>query len=202
MTTVTAFDYPTRKHVRRHGPVGYSDYESFRDWLRDEFSFRCVFCLQREQWTRFEASFHIDHFVPQAINPNLACEYDNLLYVCATCNSKKSDLSVPDPCEFAYGECVVVNPDGTIEARNETGELLIDLLRLDDATLTKYRLRWLETWRALIASGHSATYQEWMRYPDNLPDLAGKKPPSNSRPEGVFQCAFERRKRGELPVSY
>ena len=97
MTIITAFDYPTQKHVRRHGPVGYSDYESFRDWLRDEFCFRCVFCLQREHWCRFRTSFHIDHFVPQAINPSLACEYDNLLYICATCNSKKSDLDVPKP---------------------------------------------------------------------------------------------------------
>ena len=202
MTTITAFDYPTRKHVRRHGPVGYSDYESFREWLRDEFSFRCVFCLQREQWSRVEATFHIDHFVPQAINPKLACEYDNLLYVCATCNSKKSDLNVPNPCEFAFGECVNVLPDGTIESRNQTGELLIDLLRLDDAPVTNYRRRWLETWRALISSGHLATYAEWMKYPDELPDLRAKKPPSNHRPEGLSRSAFERRERGELPETY
>lgn len=202
MTTITAFDYPTQKHVRRHGPVGYSDYESYREWLRDEFCFRCVFCLRREQWWPGGSSFHIDHFVPQAINPNLKCEYDNLLYVCATCNSKKSDLDVPNPCEFALGECVVVLPDGKIESRNETGELLIDLLRLDDHPLTMYRRLLLETLRALLSSGHLATYAEWMRYPDNLPDLGSKKPPNNSRPEGISQSAFERLKRGELPEVY
>ena len=202
MTTITAFDYPTQKHVRRHGPVGYSDYESFREWLRDEFSYRCVFCLQREQWCRRQAVFHIDHFVPQVINPNLACEYDNLLYVCAACNSIKSDEAVPDPCEIAFGDCVVVLPDGKIESRNETGELLIELLRLDDPPLTSYRRLLLENWRALVSSGHLAVYAEWMRYPDDLPDLGCKKPTINRRPEGISQSAFERRKRGELPEVY
>lgn len=93
-------------------------------------------------------------------------------------------------------------PDGRIEPCNETGELLIDLLRLDDAPLTKYRRRWLETWRALIASGHLAIYAEWMRYPDDLPDLGSKKPSGNSRPQGISQCAFEQLKRGELPQTY
>lgn len=46
----TPFIYPAVPHVRRHGPMGYADVTSFRPWLRDEFSFRCVYCLLREQW--------------------------------------------------------------------------------------------------------------------------------------------------------
>jgi hypothetical protein len=202
MTMITAFDYPTQQHVRRHGPIGYSDYESFRDWLRDEFDFRCVFCLRREKWCDRQASFHIDHWVPQTINPNLRTEYNNLLYVCARCNSKKGDLFVPSPCESAFGNCVVVFPDGTIESRNDTGELLIDLFRLDDAPQTQYRKLLLTTWRALISSGQLETYADWMRYPEDLPDLGGKRTKSNRRPEGILQSAFERRKRGALPEIY
>lgn len=202
MTLITALDYPTQKHMRRHGPSGYSDYDSYREWLRDEFHFRCVFCLRREQWGRLQASFHIDHFIPQSIDPNRACEYDNLLYVCASCNSIKSDLKVPSPCDIAFGSCVVVRHDGTIAWQNETGRRLVKQLRLDDKELTEYRKLLLETWMALISSGHLETYTKWIRYPENLPDLSAKDPPSNSRPEGVYQCAFERRKRGELPASY
>lgn len=202
MTPITAFDYPTQKHMRRHGPSGYSDYERYREWLRDEFHFRCVFCLKREQWGRLHASFHIDHFVPQSIDPNRTCEYENLLYVCASCNSIKSDLMVPSPCEIAFGSCVVVRHDGTVTWKNETGRRLVKQLRLDDRELTEYRKLLLETWMALISSGHLETYTKWMSYPENLPDLRAKDPPSNSRPEGVSQCAFERRKRGELPASY
>ena len=56
------FDYPA-PHLRRHGPMGYADYASYRPWLRDEFSFRCVYCLLREQWGRVRGLFDLDHFL-------------------------------------------------------------------------------------------------------------------------------------------
>ena len=42
-----AFTYPRSRHIRRHGPHGYRDYRSYKPWLRDEFAFRCVYCLWR-----------------------------------------------------------------------------------------------------------------------------------------------------------
>ena len=60
------FEYQTAPHIRRHGPGGYQDYDSYRDWLRDEFLFRCVYCLHREQWYDRGATFNIEHFVPVA----------------------------------------------------------------------------------------------------------------------------------------
>ncbi len=36
------FDYPESQQERVHEPAGYVSYESFRPWLRDEFTFRCV----------------------------------------------------------------------------------------------------------------------------------------------------------------
>ena len=58
--------------------------------------------------------------------------YENLLYTCRSCNSAKSDQIVPDPGKTAYGKCVTVHPDGTIEALNEDGEILIETLRLNN----------------------------------------------------------------------
>lgn len=43
------FVYAAFPNLRRRGPRGYRRHESYRDWLRDEFSFRCVYCLNREQ---------------------------------------------------------------------------------------------------------------------------------------------------------
>jgi hypothetical protein len=60
MERVTVFDYAATAHVRRHGPFGYQDYESYRDWLRDEFSFRCVYCLKRIFWFRTLAGLPTD----------------------------------------------------------------------------------------------------------------------------------------------
>src|SRR5208283_5669904 len=99
---------------RRHGPDGYATYESYRPWLRDEFCFRCVLCLHRERWPT-TSRFEVDHLVPVSEQPDLKCRYTNLLYVCRRCNNLKTDLQIPDPCSIAYGNCLRVNEDGTIE---------------------------------------------------------------------------------------
>jgi len=39
------FTYPAQPHVRKHAPAGYKDYTEYKPWLRDEFEFRCVYCL-------------------------------------------------------------------------------------------------------------------------------------------------------------
>lgn len=195
------FAYPTTRHTRRHGPHGYRSYESYRDWLRDEFSFRCVFCLAREQWGLLMGNWDIDHFVPQDRYPQGKLEYENLLYVCHTCNLEKSNQLVPDPCEMVLGYCVRVHQDGAIEALNETGETLIETLRLDNEDYTKFRRLMIGTLRSLAIHDRQ-TYTLWMRYPDDLPDLSRLRPFGNSRPEGVNDSFYARRMRGELPETY
>src|SRR6202040_42798 len=83
------FVYPSGPHQRRHGPRGYADYESYRPWLRDEFAFRCVYCLIRETWGPLKGVYALDHFLPIASRPDLTLEYDNLLYGCVSCNLSK-----------------------------------------------------------------------------------------------------------------
>ena len=68
---MSPFAYPAHQHVRRHGPQGYQDPASFRPWLRDEFSFRCVCCLRREAWYQ-AVSLEIDHFQPLSQVPTSA----------------------------------------------------------------------------------------------------------------------------------
>jgi len=169
--TPESFTYSAVPHVRRHGPYGYKTYESYRDWLRDEFSFRCVFCLRREQWSLVMGTWDIDHFAPQHGHPQRRLDYKNLLYICHTCNIAKSDQIVSDPCEVAFGECVEVHEDGTIDALNENGEILIETLRLGNADHTRFRHLIITTLRSLVIHDRQ-TYILWMRYPDNLPDLS------------------------------
>jgi hypothetical protein len=202
MSAASAFEYSAVTHVWRHGPKGYTNYESYREWLRDEFSFRCVFCLRREQWNIRLGSFHLDHFVPQSTDPGSSRTYENLLYVCAACNLKKGDLIVPHPCTAPFGECLRVNSDGTIEGLNAEGELLINILRLDDADHTRYRKMLLDTLLTLESHNREA-YVGWMRFPDDLPDLLPLKPPDgNSRPAGIPESWFAKRQRRELPEVY
>ncbi len=195
------YAYPATPHVRRHGPGGWREYRKYREWLRDEFSFRCVYCLEREVWRDMREPMHVDHFEPQAIRKDLKCEYTNLLYACPACNSQKSDQLLPDPCEIALGDCVRVHADGRIEALNEHGDALIGILALDDP-LTVKRRRMLIGTLSSLARRNWPMFVEWMGYPEDLPDLAKFPPPHNGKPEGVAQSHLARKRRNELPEVY
>ena len=110
---IDGFQYPISPYMRRHGPDGYKNYESYRDWLRDEFTFRCVYCLHREQWYGRAATFHIDHVAPASKTALRRFDYTNLVYSCASCNeAKKAITGIPDPCQVAFNECLEILADG------------------------------------------------------------------------------------------
>jgi hypothetical protein len=197
------FEYPALAHVRRHGPGGYNDYGSYRDWLRDEFRFLCVYCLHREQWYCRGGTFHIDHFVPVGVDGDRVTDYANLIYACTTCNEAKSDiLGLPDPCVVPFGECLEITLDGRVLARNKIGETLREALRLDSAQNVAHRRRWIKVLKALQESGEVETYRELMGFPQDLPDLRTKRPPKNDKPAGAASCYFALRERGDLPETY
>lgn len=165
------FEFPTKPHIRRHGPNGYKDYESYRHWLRDEFMFRCVYCLHREQWYGRGATFHIEHFFPVVEDASGTLEYSNLVYACATCNSAKLEvLGVPNPCKIAFADCVRIKEDGQVEALNKMGRSLIEKLRLNNPKNIEHRSRWMRNLATLQL--HSPDlYREYMAFPEDLPDL-------------------------------
>src|SRR4051812_6611871 len=125
MSLPKPFAYPTRPHVRRHGPEGYSEYRYYRNWLRDEFSFRCVYCLRRETWFMLSRDHEIDHFLPRADRPDVERDYDNLVLACRQCNGTKAAKYLPAPESVAYGDCLSVDALGQIHAKNRHGEKLI-----------------------------------------------------------------------------
>ena len=125
------FQYPSGECARKHGPRGYRRYESYWPWLRDEFAYRCGFCLVREAWIKRARAFEIDHLVAVSVEPFFITEYDNLVYSCASCNALKQTASVPDPASFGYGQCLEVDDDGVIRSLNGQGDSLIELLQLN-----------------------------------------------------------------------
>ena len=195
------YAYPHTPHSRKHGPEGYGDYASYRDWLRDEFSFRCVYCLYREQWGIFSGSWHLDHITPQKVNPHLKLIYDNLLYVCIRCNLTKGARIVPDPCSIDLAASLEVGPTGEISAKNTDGQILIDVLRLNNDETTAYRKKMLKL-IGFLATTNRELYRDWMGYPADLPNLSALKPKGNTKPDGAKNSFFERRQRGELDDVY
>lgn len=195
------YEYPSGYHTRRHGPGGYTSYESYRHWLRDEFIFRCVYCLRREAWGP-PTAFHIDHANPLKVNPEGECDYENLLYACGACNeAKKAILNFPDPCRVAFRECLEVLPDGHVKARNKVGERLIETLRLDNEKNVGWRRDWMGT-LSLLKEQRPDLYRAYMGFPKDLPDLRTKKAPTNARPKSVEACFFVLREQGKLPDTY
>lgn len=186
MRSPDPYRYPSAPHVRRHGPGGYANYGAYKDWLRDEFDFRCVYCLQRERWGQVGRCFELDHFLPKAIREDLALEYDNLVYACASCNGAKNSRLVPDPHIHAFGACLRVEDNGEITALNDEGTLLIDELDLDAAQRIEWRKLIIETVSLVVESGNENLLSQWMGISSKLPDLNSLRPPSNGRPEGLL----------------
>jgi hypothetical protein len=197
------FAYPDVPHERRHGPRGYVDDEHYKPWLRDEFTFRCVYCRCREVWfPDGDRSFSVEHSRPTSLAPPGLTDYDTLLYACCQCNAVRGAALLPlDPCG-GLGKHMEVSGDGTIRGLTPAGEDLIRICRLDRPNLTAYRRLVLDTLALLRRKrqpGATDLLRRYLGYPANLPDLAALRPPDgNARPGGVADCAFERRRRGEL----
>ncbi len=196
-----SFAYPSGPHARRHGPAGWQDYVRYRPWLRDEFCFRCVYCLIRETWIDMRRGYQIDHFVPQKLRPDLKADYDNLLYLCAACNNLKGVALLPDPCKVALDACLRFSIDGTVEAINSDGERIVEILQLDDDRLIDFRRRRIGILNSLAATDRPRFVQE-MSFPKDLPDLAADPPPTNTRPSGVKSSWLSLRNAGKLPEVY
>ncbi len=202
LNDLVPFAYPVQPHARRHGPMGYSAHRQYRNWLRDEFSFRCVYCLFRETWLTRRQNWQIDHFVPKSIHPLGALDYDNLVLACNCCNHSKAAHLVPDPCKVGYGTCVEVADDGEIHALNDNGITLIEALGLDAEDYREFRRAVFEWLDELPPKGRS--FKRLFGFPNELPDLSQEpKPPGgNKRPHGMNESFFEQRRQSRLPDFY
>ena len=199
---MSPFTYPSCPLIRRHGPVGYLDYDSFRPWLRDEFGFRCVYCLRRERWEPDLGVFEIDHVAPINQSPEPRGVYRNLVYCCTTCNAAKRDQVRPDPTSVFLSTNLLVAYDGRLIGQTLEARLLIRLLDLNDPMFVTWRMRTIRI--VALAAQHDLTlFHNLLAYPDNLPDLSNLRPAGgNTRPEGVGESHFDRRRRGELSGTY
>lgn len=195
------FDYPESRIQRIHGPRGYSSYESFRPWLRDEFTFRCVYCLKRETWGQLTGEFELDHFEPQSLAPDLTLDYLNLVYSCRRCNQVKLDQLVEDPLVMLSSESTAVFPDGRISSERFETERLIRQLDLNSPKLVKWRIMWMRI-VDLASERDTVLYKQLTGFPDELPNLGQLRPPNNVNPSGIEFCWYAKRQRGQLPDEY
>lgn len=195
------FSYPESRSERVHGPMGYASYESFRPWLRDELTFRCVYCLKREAWGQVTGEFELDHFEPQSLAPHLALDYFNLVYACRRCNLVKLDQRVDDPLPLLSTGTVIVLPDGAIASEQSDTRRLIQQLDLNSPKLRKWRVMWMRI-VDLAKERDQMLYRQLVGFPEDLPNLGRLRPPRNSHPGGVEVSWYAKQQRGQLPDAY
>ncbi len=203
-----AFAYPHVPHTRRHGPRGYQTVEAYKPWLRDEFTFRCIYCLWRERWCADGAqAFSVDHLVPRTTHPAGLYDYENLVYACCQRNALKQHAApVLDPCREAFGAHLEVQSDGAVHALTPLGAMQIALCRLNRPVLLEARRLMLDLLTLLTTSDTAEARALWQRlcsFPDDLPQLALLRPPSgNTRPATLAMSYYAQRQRDELPETY
>lgn len=204
----SVFDYPDNQRTRRHAPRGYKTFRAFKPWLRDEFDFRCVYCLCREVWEpNGHNGFSVEHIIPRSLAPELLCVYENLAYACCTCNSAREDAILPiDLSLDSLAEHIELSERGDVVAQTPQGAKLIEILQLNRPSLVDFRIR-LKSLLGWLTGLESPTAEiiasEWLAFPENLPNLALSRPPQgNERPHGLAETAFERRRRGTMPKFY
>jgi len=195
---------------RRHGPSGYTDYTSYKPWLRDEHDFRCVYCLARETWdlnaTSAASGFGVDHMRSQHDAPDEETNYENLCYCCNDCNSAKGAKSLPQRLiNEPLNVHLRINEDGSVVALTNEGAWLRDCVFLAHPEAVKRRKLILDLRSAALAdlkTGDDSPKLSMFQYPSELDNLATRKPPANARPAGLDNSASARRERGELARFY
>jgi HNH endonuclease len=202
------FQYPSVPHQRRHGPRGYRHHPSYKPWLRDEYAFRCVYCLCRERWfPDGDDHLSVEHFDPQSLARERRTEYDNLIYACCQCNASKRDCDwLLNPDSQALATHLEVLKDGSIRGLTSEGTACIKVCRLDRPKLTAFRKGLLALVRALAqhptAEG-GRLLRHILGFPDNLPNLGVLRPPGgNARPDGVATSAHAQHLQGKLGETY
>lgn len=80
-----------------------------------------------------------------------------------------------------------VQPNGEVEALNETGEILIDLLNLNDPDTIRFRAMIINTLNSIRPEAEEEILAQWLGYPDDLPNLSNRQA-QNRKPEGLARA--------------
>lgn len=125
-------------------------YEAYRPFLRQDFEFRCAYCLRHEFFFGGGEAAEVDHFRPRHLFPDLENEYPNLYWSCRKCNAIKGGkwpseaqtergLRFLDPCAEESDDHWQTHADGTLTPLTPVGRYTIRQIRLDRPTLADFR---------------------------------------------------------------
>lgn len=142
---------------RTESPPKQKTYQAYKPYLRRDFQYRCAYCLIHEAHHGGLRNFHVDHFRPKRLFPDLILAYTNLYYACGLCNTFKGEgwpseeqikagIEFGDPCkENLYEEHFQIDErDGSLRALSNPGKFTIRHIRLNRPQLRRHRYRLIE----------------------------------------------------------
>ena len=89
-------------------------------------------------------------------------------------------------------------PNGILETNTDEAARIVRVLSLN----SPHWIQWRRTWIRIVDLAEECDpelFRRLMAYPDDLPNLATLKPPTNTRTEGIEQSCRARQERGDLP---
>ena len=142
------FAYSKSRHSRRVTPPTYSDFRSYKPFLRIEFRGQCVYCRLPDGIKGID-NFGVDHYKPKSHYSELKATYSNLFYACNCCNRRKSDYwptsedltvgrFIPNPCDHVMFEHLRFKGP-TVEPRSAAGQQAESKMMLNDEESVNYR---------------------------------------------------------------
>ncbi len=132
------------KVLRRRSNVGeLNRYQEAREDLLEDFYWMCGYC--GKSGAIMHQRFHIDHFVPQSLAPELTNDYNNLVLACPKCNRTKSNkwptkdknihndgyIGFVDPATEEFDQHIERNDHGYIQGKTELGKYMCQSLHFD-----------------------------------------------------------------------
>ncbi len=124
----------------------YTNYTSFKPYLRSDFNERCGYCDDRDVYSGGVRGYQIDHFKPKKYFPDFEKEYQNLVYSCPFCNRAKWDKwqepdGFIDPCSDEYDQHLKRDDRGKISyITSPRGKYIWENLKL---YLKRHELLWM-----------------------------------------------------------
>lgn len=107
---------------------------------------RCVYCRVHDARLGGMRSFHVEHFRPKVLFPQLTNSYANLFYACPVCNVLKSDdwpdntdPHYLDPSEVDLAQVLVVKADGCVAGLGANADYMVQRLCLNRTQLLAER---------------------------------------------------------------
>lgn len=147
-------------------------YNKYRNEIREDSQYRCVYCdiHELEMWHHTETRdqrMTLDHFRPKSLYTSLEHDPTNLVLACPTCNKKKSDdwpaygkphggsidgsAGYVDPFSHDRKDYFEIQSNGELKAKKPPANYMIRVLLLNRPSMKRIRYRRIQLHQNLVA---------------------------------------------------